>query len=157
MIYAFFAAFRFDVETWDQNEHNRAGDIHQYDNEKIETFNKIFLISEGIFFIDFLTQFCLEYSSFDDTAPVRNINLTAKRYANNEMMFDLIPLVPFTLFLRFKYSRLLFIIKTIRIKKSVKLLDTKKFVEIVKEFFDQELQKVCQDDKKENDIVFDNT
>jgi len=88
---------------------------------------------------------------------VRNINLTAKRYANNEMMFDLIPLIPFTLFLRFKYSRLLFIIKSIRIKKSVKLLDTKKFIEIVKEFFDQELEKVCKDEKKENDIVFDNT
>lgn len=86
-----------------------------------------FYVSESICFLDFLAQFCLEYQGLDDPNPVRQITLTAKRYASNEMMWDLIPLVPFAMFLKFKHSRLLFLIKTIRIKKSLSLLDTKKF------------------------------
>ena len=125
-VYAFFAAFRYDIESFQiisKEELTR----NDFGDKQIEYFTYFFYAAEGVCFLDFLAQFCLEYQGFDDPNPVRQINLTAKRYAYNEMVYDLIPLIPFTMFLKFKHSRLLFLIKTIRIKKSLSLLDTKKF------------------------------
>ena len=126
---------------------------------KIEFFTYFFYACEGICFLDFLAQFCLEYQGFDDPNPVRQITLTAKRYASNEMIWDLIPLIPFTLFAKFKHSRLLFLVKTIRIKKSLSLLDTKKFNKIMGYIQRNKLDKICKDPNsaRAQDIIEDNT
>jgi len=77
----------------------------------------------------------MEYKEIDKTEPVRELSKTAMRYAQNEMFFDLIPLIPFQFIFFFKYSRLFFVIKCFRIKKSMALLDTGKFMEVVLPIF----------------------
>jgi hypothetical protein len=69
MIYVYFAAFRFDVESFDTNY--MQGNIRSFTLEKLEKFEYIFYFSEGVCFIDFITQFCLEYQSCDDPFPVK--------------------------------------------------------------------------------------
>ena len=73
------------------------------------------------------------------------------RYAQNEMVYDLIPLIPFQFIFFFKYSRLFFVIKCFRIKKSMALLDTSKFMEIVKPIYQNRLEKACNDLKLKDD------
>jgi hypothetical protein len=63
------------------------------------------------------------------------------------MIYDLLPLIPFHVIFKFKYSRLLFLIKNIRIKKSIILLDTKRFNHMKSAFFHTRLGKFCADEQ----------
>ena len=72
------------------------------------------------------------------------------------MINDLIPLVPLTLLFHFRYSRLFFLVKCIRISKSMKLLDTKAFMKSVKVYFNKTLEKACEDEEIANEIILDN-
>jgi hypothetical protein len=74
--------------------------------------------------------------------PVRDISKTAMRYfKSNDMIRDLITLIPFTMIVKFKNSRLLFLLKCIRISKSMKLLDTSAFMKSVKNYFGNQIKK----------------
>ena len=73
------------------------------------------------------------------------------------MMFDMIPLFPFTLIFKHKYSRLYFFIKCIRIKKCYQLLDTKKFNALLKKFLNKKLNEACKDPNKADDMLIDHT
>jgi hypothetical protein len=73
------------------------------------------------------------------------------------MVFDMVPLFPFTLIFSHKYSRLYFLIKCIRIKKCYHLLDTKKFNKIVKDQYDKRLNENCKDENIANDMMIDHT
>jgi hypothetical protein len=97
---------------------------------------------------DFLMQFFVEYypkDAYDKGTSIRSVELTAQRYIKNEMMFDMVPLFPFTLIFKHKYSRLYFLIQCIRIKKCYQLLDTKKFNALVKKWLNAKLKKTCED------------
>ena len=72
------------------------------------------------------------------------------------MLQDLIPLVPLTLMFHFNCSRLFFLVKCIRISKSMKLLDTKAFMRSVKSYFNQILKKACEDPDIAEEINLDN-
>lgn len=95
---------------------------------------------------DFLMQFFVEYfpkDTYESNQSIRSIEMTAQRYIKNEMLFDMVPLFPFTLLFKHKYSRLYFLIKCIRIKKCYQLLDTKKFNAILKKYLNDKLKKKC--------------
>lgn len=111
---------------------------------------------ELIQLVDFVLQFCLEYKEIDKTEPVRELYKTAMRYANNEMIYDLIPLIPFQWMFHHRYSRLYFAIKCFRIKKSMSLLDTTKFMEVINAIYQKRLIRACEDPKLANDQVEDN-
>lgn len=68
--------------------------------------------------------------------------MTAYRYAMNEMIYDLVPLIPLQLF-RHKYSRLYFVLKCVRIKKSMALLDTSEFMRLVHVIYHTKLMRDC--------------
>lgn len=63
MMYAFFGAYRYDVEvehgTVNEREH-----IH-FKAETIELFRWLVVVTELIQFADFLFQFCLDYKKPD--------------------------------------------------------------------------------------------
>mmetsp|Transcript_13798 Transcript_13798/g.21545 ORF Transcript_13798/g.21545 Transcript_13798/m.21545 type:complete len:124 (+) Transcript_13798:264-635(+) len=122
-MYAFFAAFRYDVE----GEHNYTQHLDTklfiFSDEELEMLNWIYLGIEATYLLDFITLFLMEYQTQESHVPVRDIAKTAKRYFQTQMMSDLVPLIPFTEMLHFKYSRLFFLVKCIRINKSFRLLN----------------------------------
>lgn len=136
IIYAYYAAFRYDIEANHSlgEGHPRyieAHAKHNFSNEQIEIMDDMMLVIESVMLIDFLIHFCLEYKEIDKTEPIRELSKTALRYAQNEMVYDLVPLIPFQFIFFFRYSRLFFLIKCFRTKKSLALLDASKFMEIV--------------------------
>ena len=96
---------------------------------------------------DFIVQFCLEYTCLETNKPVKKLLKTALHYIYGEMIYDLLPLIPFHLMIKFKYSRLLFLIKNIRIKKSFILLDTQRFNHMKSVYFQSRLDSFCAEPK----------
>ena len=52
---------------------------------------------EGIFLIEMICKFSLEYIPEDSTIPVRNIKKIAIHYLKTSFVYDLIPLIPLQL------------------------------------------------------------
>ena len=73
------------------------------------------------------------------------------------MIWDLIPLFPFNYLFRFKNSRLLYLLKIIRMKRAFVLLNTRKFKEIVDSFYSEKMQKAIEDPRTANDTILDHT
>ena len=137
-MYIYFAAFRHDVEGFgDQKFHESC--IIPFTEEEKEKMDYFQLICETIFFIDFCTKFILEYVPLDFIArPVRDIKLITIKYIKGNFLLDLIPLIPFTSITEFTGSRLFFLIKTIRILKSLNILDQQYFMKAVKMYYKYE-------------------
>ena len=70
-------------------------------------------------------------------------------------MYDLIPLLPLQL-LRHKYARLYFLLKCIRIKKSLTLLSTAEFMRLVHVVYGRRLKKACNDENLKDNQDLDN-
>lgn len=102
LYYAFCTAFRYDVEIpnndhldSDHTEHEMSTNAkHDFTEKQLVFMTYAGLGIELFMFIDFLIQFCLEYKEMDSTEPVKQLAKTAMRYAQNEMIYDLIPLIP---------------------------------------------------------------
>jgi hypothetical protein len=60
MMYAFFAAYRYDVEVTHGTSNGRQY-VH-FKDETIELFRRLVIVFELIQFVDFLIQFCLDYT-----------------------------------------------------------------------------------------------
>ena len=67
--------------------------------------------------------------------PVRDIKKIALKYLHDNLIIDLIPIIPYELIFEFNHSRLFFMIKCIRIQKSLHFLDVKTFTKNVKSYF----------------------
>lgn len=112
----------------------------------------MFISIELMYLVDFITQFLLEYTDQQSMYPVRDVVKTATRYLkSNEMILDLINLVPFAMIFSIKNGRLFFLLKCIRIFKSMKLLDTQAFMKAVKNFYGKQLKKKLEDKEIAND------
>ena len=74
-------------------------------------------VLELIYLVDFGLSFLLQYVPEDSVnmIPVNDISETSKHYIRTNMMRDLIPLIPFQYFLKFKFSKLFYLTKCIRI------------------------------------------
>ena len=82
---------------------------------------------------------------------MRDLSKTAKRYFFNEMKYDLIPLIPFWYIVHFKYSRLFFLIKCVRIFKGLKLLDVAGFMRGLHSMFGRRLKYLVKNPRTAND------
>jgi hypothetical protein len=60
MMYAFFAAYRYDVEV-EHGTSNGRQHVH-FKDETIELFRWLVIVFELIQFVDFLIQFCLDFT-----------------------------------------------------------------------------------------------
>jgi hypothetical protein len=151
-MYCFFAAFRYDSEDHDFTDFESIG----LSEESVKNLDLLDLIFEIFYIIDFLIQFLVEYEAKEpSTHIVREISKTATRYYKNEMIYDMIPLFPFNRFFQFKYSRLFYFIKCIRLIKCMNLLDTQLFMKNVQGISHTRLLKICQDPNKANDTLND--
>jgi len=122
-IYAFYAAFRNDVD----------GDPSQINDPKlyIPTMDMIQIAFEALFLVDILLKFILEYKD-DFTSShvhqVRDVSLISIRYLKTKFAYDLIPIVPFNWVFHFKYSRIFYLVKCMRLLDTFQVLDTGKFM-----------------------------
>ena len=134
-LYAKLACFKDPVDA--------SGYHHHYSQESLDLIYQFELIVEGLFLLDFILSFFLQYmpQNAETLVPIKDVSKTAMRYFQTGMSRDLIPLIPFHLFFKFRYSRLFYLIKCIRVAKSIGLLDSKRFMYIVKLFQRRILEK----------------
>lgn len=89
----------------------------------------------GIFGIDIIIQFLLDYKPEDSYVRVRELILIAKKYLHTQFLFDFIPMIPFHLFTDHPQRKLFFMIKVIRIQKGRSLFSSNSFMRFVKDMF----------------------
>ena len=117
-----------------QNEQVQV-DALQYTAAEIKNYNYMNLICELIFLIDMLLEFIVQYTDEQTNLPVKNISKIGIRYLQNDFIYDLLPLIPFNIIFTFKYSRLFFLIKCIRLLETYDMLDTGAFMRRIKLIF----------------------
>lgn len=76
------------------------------------------------FLIHTLVGFITEYLPKDATKPERRLYLIAQNYVMSEFLFNLIPLIPFTEIIKNQSCRKLFLIKCIRIRSTLVMLNS---------------------------------
>ena len=109
-----------------------------------------------MFLIDCLLKFILEYQDETTNAKIKDITQISLRYLHTEFIYDFLPLIPFTFFINFPYSRLLFLIKCNRLIPTLRFLHTGRFMKKVKYFFQSSLDKICKDPNLADNINLDN-
>jgi hypothetical protein len=122
-VYAFYAAFRNDVDNDPSQENDPILEI--------ENLDLIQYVFEGIFLVDMLLKFILEYKD-DFTSShvhqVRDVSMISLRYLKTKFAYDLIPLIPFNMVFHFRYSRVFYLVKCMRLLDTFQVLDTGKFM-----------------------------
>jgi hypothetical protein len=69
----------------------------------------------------------------------------------------MIPLIPYSFIFEFKYCRLLYFLKSIRIFKSIEMLSDKVFVKELADHNRARMEKICQDPSIAKDIIEDHS
>jgi hypothetical protein len=101
----------------------------------IQFFFQLELGIESIFALDCILKFFSEYVDDQSDITIRDHGLIGQRYLKQGFMIDIIPLIPFFVVFKFKYARLLYLLKLFRILAILQMIDTKKFMDKVKEFY----------------------
>lgn len=90
---------------------------------------RFYLFCEIIFIIQFCLNFLLTYVPEDSLSqiPTRDLSKIANKYIHGDMMIDILAIIPFNIFIFFKNSRLLILIKCVRIRSILVIFDVSKF------------------------------
>ena len=103
-IYMWFARFGDDIE-----------------NQTMLTFQSVI---EGYFCFSMITNFVTDFIPDKSHQPDKSILNIARRYIAGDFLIDLIPLLPFTLFVEINEdTRILFLLKVLRMVKAMNVLD----------------------------------
>lgn len=102
---------------------------------------------ETIFLISMILRFFVDYQNEGDVRPVRDIIKIGKRYLDTKFRYDLIPLIPLQLIpLPHGYARLFLIIKIIRLVNGFQLFQVRKFMLVIRGFYDKKVQNIIKND-----------
>jgi hypothetical protein len=124
LFYAVYAAFRSDL---DYNDHTKylelSNDtlINPITEEAIGSDFKQMMILESFFLCAIFLGFFTSYTDEHTGNIVKDIPKIADRYLHGQFVFDFITIFP--LFFRFKFSRLLILIKCLRLVNLKQALD----------------------------------
>jgi len=100
------------------------------------------IIFEAIFAISMAINFMREYIPDGETVPVRDHAKIAKHYFKNGFWTDFIPLLPIPWALSFlHYSKVLYIIKIIRIDRGFRIFDVTKVLNAIKNFLKNRIER----------------
>ena len=122
ILYSYFAAFRRDVDYAGKIAYYEYNDpyesnIHFFTEGEIDNFNLIETCIESFFIVVMVTEFLTAYIDGDNHL-IKDLKKIYKRYLFDGFIFDLIPLIPFSSYLHFNYSRYLYFLKCIRMIKA---------------------------------------
>ena len=155
IFYSSFAAFRHDVESEKPDFEN--DDQINLSERSARILHMLEIFFEVMFLMHMILQFFLEYKSNDSIYPVRDLKKIALNLYRTEFLYNLIPLIPLPHMLKFKYSRFLYLIKCIRLGKTMEMLDIKKFMGEIRLYISKNLDAICQDENKKNDTLENHT
>jgi len=100
-----------------------------------------------LFLVDIVINFFIEYKSDEKLLPIRDLALIAERYLKGTFLLDFLAFTPFVPVItstmnmkfvhltdhrKFGYLQLLFLLKIIRIKKIMELIQPRFFSGIIK-------------------------
>ena len=108
-VYMFFAAFGHKLF--------RGDDFH-------DTARFVEIGAEGFFLATVLRKFITDFNREGERVPVKSITVIAMRYLRTDFTYDIIPLLPFTIFIQSSmgehdYLRLFYLLKVIRITRGL--------------------------------------
>ena len=104
---------------------------------------------ELVFVLHMITGFLQEFHPPGDLAPVRNLEVIFSHYVNGEFKYNLIPLIPFTEILKFRHSRLFYLIKLMRLRLCFELLSDKNFLKSLRRLNDKKMKDLCEKEQSE--------
>lgn len=73
-------------------------------------------------------------------------------YARTELLYDILPLIPFVRMFKFQGSRSLLLFKLFRLRSVVYVLNTKRVMLQIKAIYQVELEKDCVNPEKMYDL-----
>lgn len=119
MMYAMWAAFRYDVDYEGYVEYYTqvnfaTNHMNKFTVQEIRHYNKIQIAFELYFLIEMMLGFITEYYDHNNK-PVRDFYKISERYLRGGFIYDIIPLIPFNFLIHFESSRILFLLKTARL------------------------------------------
>ena len=99
-----------------------------YLNQNPQPFSLLYttdIIFQIIFFISIILPFLTEFEPAPGLKVIRDPIVIANRYVKSQFIFDILPLIPFNLFVNLNYGfeRLFFLIKLIRLQNGFKILN----------------------------------
>ena len=97
-----------------------------------------------------LVSFVTSYWDIDSNKMVVDYKKIANRYIRNGFLFDLITFIPFAFIVRFRFSRLLILIKCLRLQKLSKFLDMNTLMRQIKGVYKTRLEKDMLDEQNED-------
>lgn len=118
--------------------------MNDHDRELYETQDLIYTI---IFSIDVVIQFFVEKSDTTSIEVQRNFFKVALIYIKSSFIFDVIAIFPFYHFFKnsFKFCRLMYFIKLIRLYRGLQLLNIRVFMNHIKQFTYSRLEKIIDE------------
>lgn len=72
------------------------------------------------------------YTPLGSHYPTKNISKIFLNYVKGEFLFDVVPLIPFVEIVRFPGSRFLLLLKVMRLRSVVTIMDTKTLMAQIK-------------------------
>ena len=165
IMYGFFAAMRKDVEYQSYDEYaanllTNLAPCFDISEETIQNLNVAQVIFESFYLVDICLGFITSYKN-ESNIDVEDLNLTWVHYLNNGFRLNLLLIIPFNSFIKRPNSRLLYLLKWIRLIRINAILDTRKFYnELVHFLYAKKFKAALQDadlaedqDKDHNKIV----
>ena len=107
------------------------------------------MIFELVFSIHLITGFFQEYHPPGTINPIRNMGIIANNYINGEFKYNLIPLIPFTEIFQFKHTRLLYLIKLMRLRLCFELLSDKNFLRGLRRLNNSKMKNLVEREQAE--------
>ena len=100
------------------------------------------MLFEFVFITDALLQFMVEYNETVSRKTIRDPYKIAINYFKGRFLFDAVTIIPFAkMFHRLQLSRLFYVIKCLRLQKGFYLLDTAKFKQTVRGYYQNQRNK----------------
>jgi hypothetical protein len=130
-LYAFNAAYRLDVDG-----DLIVGGVHVHIDPTLNYVALDYIESfiESYFALYIISNFFLECVD-EQNEVIRDISQISVRYLKSKFAFHLLTVLPYSSIFQFKYSHLLYLIKSLRIIDTKELLDTRNFMGVIKQSY----------------------
>jgi hypothetical protein len=129
--------------------------MYDFTEKDILLFNTIQMYTEGLYVFQIILNFITEYRPNNSMIKIRSLKKIAMRYFEGDLIWNLLPLIPFNWLIHFTNSRLLFCIKIMRLFAAFAMLDVSVFYKSIKDSNQRKRNLILQDENKREDQIND--